>query len=146
MSPSEIIVFISAFIFLICSFVSISMTSPFFIRTTGPSIVSQGVQTVALPGSSVAICVPTARKGTRCMVRGCTDVDARPPVLDRPYLRRKPPSSAGYENTGLPAIILSMYFAFGMYFMSSLPFDEGAAWIFFFIAMNSFSQCQWFSP
>ena len=53
--------------------------------TEGPSIVSQGVDAVALPGNCNFNCVPIAANESRInIVEGCNDIDAKPAVLERP--------------------------------------------------------------
>ena len=118
--------FIEFFNLLISSFVSTIFTSPVSRRTTGGSIVSHGVHTVAFPGYSVASCVPTAMNFVRCIIAGCRDVAAVPVDLELPYLSRNPPGVAGYAITGLPAITFFIYFVAGTYFDLDVSSDDCA--------------------
>ena len=83
--------------------------------TMGPSTDDVGVTAHAFPGLSIFIWVPTERKPPRaCILTGLRPAAARPVVRLLPYLRRNPPGSQGSPNTGLPAIMSSMYVELGL--------------------------------
>ena len=82
---------------------------PLFSNTVGPSKSSQGTTAQALPGRSIFIWVPTARKSPiACIEAGWTPAAASPDVRGRPYRRRNPPGVLGSPKTGRPAIISRM--------------------------------------
>ena len=68
------------------------------------------------------------------MVAGCIAIEAKPLSRVRPYRSLKPPFAPGYDITGLPPMISSMYLAFFLglfsedssFFFSSSFVDLGA--------------------
>ncbi|OQC71468.1 MAG: hypothetical protein BWX50_00399 [Euryarchaeota archaeon ADurb.Bin009] len=90
-------------------------TSPLRSLTVGPWIESTGTIPAALPGRSIFIWVPTARKSPRmCIVAGFKPAAANPVFRDRPRRRRNPPLRIGYEKTGRPPIRSRRYLSFGL--------------------------------